>query len=77
MREPQRQIQRGMIYTRDEEKRGEIIIETPAAREDPPPVETQGESWGWTKGPPYPRGYLGPDGEYGRNYRDNDDEPST
>jgi hypothetical protein len=36
-----------------------------------PPVEVQGEPMGWTKGPPYPKGWR-EDGRYGP--RDGEDE---
>lgn len=51
---------RRITYTRDEEERGEIELELPERRPEPP-VEVQGEPWGWTKAGPKPRGWPGPD----------------
>lgn len=60
---PLREIFDGDSYTEDELERGEVVL-VMVARFDEPDVNTQGESWGWTKGPPFPRGYRA-DGRYG------------
>jgi hypothetical protein len=59
-RRHRRKIREGDTFTIDEENRGEIDL-IQVQRRDEPPVDVQGEPWGWTKGPPYPRGYPGPD----------------
>lgn len=59
-RHGRRLVRDGDVYTIDEEERGELDFELPERREEPP-VEVQGEPWGWTKGPPYPRGWPGPE----------------
>jgi hypothetical protein len=58
---PERQIIRdGDEYTIDEDERGEIEREK-VARYPEPPVEVQGEPWGWTKPGARPSGWPGPD----------------
>ena len=57
-------IRQGGSYTRDEEIAGEIELAEVPPLADPPPEETRGEPWGWTKGPPYPLGWR-KDGRYG------------
>lgn len=47
-------------YTIDEDDDVECMEVVPYAE---PPTEVQGEPWGWTKGPPRPRGYR-EDGRY-------------
>lgn len=32
--------------------------------DDPPPLDTRGEPWGWTKEGPHPRGWPGPDHDH-------------
>jgi len=57
-----RLIRQGETFTIDEEpyiERDEVASVT-----NPPDEATRGEPWGWTKGPPYPRGYR-VDGHYG------------
>lgn len=53
-------IEPGMTYTIDEENADEIEL-----RETipilTPPVDIQGEPWGWTKTGPRPKGWPGPD----------------
>jgi hypothetical protein len=58
-----RTIRSGDEYTLDELQDGRAGLEDVPPDPDPPPGETQGEPWGWTKGPPYPRGYRA-DGRY-------------
>jgi hypothetical protein len=53
-------IRPGEEYTEDELERGEVELEQPIRREAPP-VDVQGEPWGWTKPGPRPRGWPGPD----------------
>jgi hypothetical protein len=60
-----RRIRDGDAYTLDEELDDQIELEEVSPREDHPPEETRGEPWGWTKGPPYPRGWR-EDGRYGQ-----------
>jgi hypothetical protein len=57
-------IRPGDTYTLDELAAGRAELEQADPDPDPPPPELQGEPWGWTKGPPYPRGYR-EDGRYG------------
>jgi hypothetical protein len=59
-----RRIKPGMVFTSDELGRGAVLLDEPPPHRNPPPPETRGEPWGWTKGPPYPRGYR-EDGRYG------------
>jgi hypothetical protein len=59
-RHERRLVRDGDSYTEDELERGEVELEE-VPRRDEPPVDVQGEPWNWTKGPPYPRGYPGPD----------------
>jgi hypothetical protein len=69
-RRRRRLIRSGDAYTADELDRGEVELEQVPTVADPPPEETRGEPWGWTKGPPYPRGWR-EDGEYpGQRSRD-------
>jgi hypothetical protein len=67
-RDGPRRIRDGDEYTSDELERGEVQLEEVPRRPEPP-VEVQGEPWGWTKGPPYPRGWR-EDGDYGGQSRD-------
>lgn len=60
-RRKKRRIRDGDEYTIDDEDAIELEI---PERNLEPPVETQGEPWGWTKGPPYPIGWR-MDGKYG------------
>ena len=53
-------VRPGGSYTADED----VQLETPAPAADPPPEETRGEPWGWTKPGPRPRGWR-EDGRYG------------
>ena len=48
-----RLVRPGETYTLSETVELEDVPPDP----DPPPEETRGEPWGWTKGPPYPRGW--------------------
>jgi hypothetical protein len=64
-----RLIRPGDAYTADELDRGEVELEQVPPRADPPPEETRGEPWGWTKGPPYPRGWR-EDGRYSERRAD-------
>jgi hypothetical protein len=57
-------VEEGETFTIDEEMSG--TAETVQRDPNPePPVDIQGEPWGWTKGPPYPRGWR-EDGRYDR-----------
>jgi len=56
-----RLIRQGDTYTIKDE---DIELAEVAPEPSPPPENTRGEPWGWTKGPPYPRGYR-KDGHYG------------
>lgn len=58
-RHGRRLVRDGDEYTIDEEERGEIELELRDRREEPP-VEVQGEPWGWTKPGPRPKGWPGP-----------------
>jgi hypothetical protein len=55
----------GDEYTDDELQRDEIELEH-AERRPEPPVEVQGEPWGWTKPGPRPKGWR-EDGRYGED----------
>jgi hypothetical protein len=46
----------------------EVELDTPDPRPEPP-VDVQGEPWGWTKPGPRPRGFRD-DGQYGPRHRD-------
>lgn len=59
-RSGRRLIRDGDAYTDDEDERGEVELEQVPRRPEPP-VEVQGEPWGWTKPGPRPRGWPGPD----------------
>lgn len=59
-----RQIHQDDVFTITEEE--EIEREEIEPDPNPPPEETRGEPWGWTKGPPFPRGYR-KDGRYDSN----------
>jgi hypothetical protein len=59
-RRRRRIIRDGDSYTIDEELEGRIEREEVPRRPEPP-VEVQGEPWGWTKPGPRPRGWPGPD----------------
>jgi hypothetical protein len=54
-----RTVRAGEEYTADDE----VELEQPEPVEEPP-VEVQGEPWGWTKPGPRPRGWR-EDGKYG------------
>lgn len=56
-----RLIRPGETYTVDDEDDGDGIELEQVDRRDEPPVEVQGEPWGWTKPGPRPRGWPGPD----------------
>jgi hypothetical protein len=58
-RRGRRIVRDGDEYTRDEEERGGIELEQVERRPEPP-VEVQGEPWGWTKDGPRPAGWPGP-----------------
>jgi hypothetical protein len=54
----------------DEEYDGDEDVDLEQVTPNPePPVEVQGEPMGWTKGPPYPKGWR-EDGRYGPQNRD-------
>jgi hypothetical protein len=55
-----RRLRDGDEYTIDEEDRG-LVEREEVERFPEPPVEVQGEPWGWTKDGPRPRGWPGPD----------------
>jgi hypothetical protein len=55
-----RLIRDGEEYTIDEEDRGEVELDLPERRPEPP-VDIQGEPWGWTKPGDRPKGWPGPD----------------
>lgn len=59
-RHGRRLVRDGGEYTIDEEDRGEIELDLPGRRPEPP-IEVQGEPWGWTKDGPRPKGWPGPD----------------
>jgi hypothetical protein len=63
MRRRRRLIHSGEEYTADELAAGEVELEQPEPFPEPP-VEVQGEPWGWTKPGPRPRGWR-KDGRYG------------
>jgi hypothetical protein len=67
-RQHRRQIRDGDTYTIDEDLAGEIEREERTPDPNPPPEGVRGEPWGWTKGPPYPRGWR-EDGRYDRESR--------
>jgi len=58
-----RLIKAGGQYTEPELDAGEVELEQ-VAPADEPPVDEQGEPWGWTKPGPRPRGWR-EDGNYG------------
>lgn len=58
-RHGRREVRDGDEYTVDEEDRDEIELELVSRRPEPP-VEVQGEPWGWTKPGPRPIGWPGP-----------------
>jgi hypothetical protein len=55
-----RRVFAGEEYSADED----VVLDTPEEQWPAPPVETQGEPWGWTKRGPKPRGWR-KDGRYG------------
>jgi len=57
-----RRVREGDSYTIDED----VELEQALPREAPP-IEIQGESWGWTKGAPYPLGWREDDNYYEPN----------
>ena len=59
-RHGRRLVRDGDEFTIDEEDRDELEFEL-AARRAEPPVEVQGEPWGWTKDGPRPKGWPGPE----------------
>ena len=67
-RHRRRRIRDGDEYTTDELDRGEVELEEVPRRPEPP-VEVQGEPWGWTKPGPKPKGWR-EDGDYGGQSRD-------
>lgn len=62
-RRRRRLIRTGDEFTIEEDLGNLIEREDADPDPDPPPEETRGEPWGWTKGPPYPRGWQ-EDGNY-------------
>ena len=72
-----RLIHRGDEYTLRELLDGEVELEEVPPDPDPPPGETRGEPWGWTKGPPYPRGYQEFIDHPPHGYRDGDDDDDS
>jgi hypothetical protein len=67
---PPRRVRPGDSYNIDELDRGEVELEEVPPNPDPPPEDTRGEPWGWTKPGPRPRGWR-EDGNYdGRNHDD-------
>jgi len=70
-RKRRRLVRDGDSYTLDEEDRGDVELEG-VSRRDEPPIEIQGEPWGWTKGPPYPLGWR-EDGDYNPGARERGD----
>ena len=58
-----RRITQGMVFTSAELTAGTVTLTGPDPHPDPPPGQTRGEPWGWTKGAPYPRGWK-EDGQY-------------
>lgn len=65
-----RRIEPGGTYTTDELARGEVEL-VEVERRPEPPVELQGEPWGWTKDGGRPEGWRA-DGRYGP--QDGEDE---
>jgi hypothetical protein len=63
MRPEPRAVSRGESFTIGEDTGGLIARREVPPHPDPPPEHTRGEPWGWTKGPPYPRGWR-EDGRY-------------
>jgi len=55
-----RLVRDGDEFTIDEEDRDEIELELPERRPEPP-MDVQGEPWGWTKPGDRPKGWPGPD----------------
>lgn len=58
-----RDVFNGSEFTIDEELAGEITLHDIAPIDDPPPVDIQGEPWGWKKPGPRPLGWR-QDGNY-------------
>jgi hypothetical protein len=56
-------IRRGETYTVDDEDQGDGIELEQVPPYDAPPVDVQGEPWGWTKPGDKPRGWR-KDGRY-------------
>jgi hypothetical protein len=71
--EGRRLVRDGDEYTDDELARGEVELEQVPPRPEPP-VDVQGEPWGWTKPGPRPKGWR-EDGRYGPQDRSRDDGP--
>jgi hypothetical protein len=61
--EGRRLVSPGEEYTSDELRAGLVELEEVPPRPEPP-VEVQGEPWGWTKPGPRPKGWR-EDGRYG------------
>ncbi len=59
MRGPARRVFEGESYTTDED----VVLDERKPRPEPP-VDVQGEPWGWTKPGPKPAGWR-KDGRYG------------
>lgn len=59
-RQGRRLVRDGDEYTDDERERGEVEL-LEVERRPEPPVEIQGEPWGWTKAGDRPKGWPGPD----------------
>ena len=58
-----RLVRDGGTYTAGELERGDVELEIPDPRPEPP-VDVQGEPWGWAKPGPRPKGWRA-DGDYG------------
>jgi hypothetical protein len=58
-----REIVDGDTYTIDDLEAGRVVLMEDEPDPNPPDEAVRGEPWGWTKGPPYPRGYR-EDGRY-------------
>jgi hypothetical protein len=59
-RRRRRIVRDGDTYTLDEEEHGQAELEEVPRRPEPP-VDVQGEPWGWTKAGDRPKGWPGPD----------------
>lgn len=52
------------VWSGDEYSDDDDVVLVEATRFDEPPVEVQGEAWGWIKPGPRPKGWR-EDGKYG------------